>query len=298
MADMAQGIQSFLGNSVNAGVGVVGNPIVLVIVGLLLCLAGWLYLLSRQQTRNPYFLEYNIPGMRGRLQELKVYYMKELGDGYIVDGQQTTLTGAKGTYFPKLNLAYHIPEKYFLGGRVKVLFYVIKDSGAGYPLLLTKLNKKRLLNEGMIGQPITEDLVKSESDETDNILRIAQAQDDTFKLLTGQHILTVFDEVRKRAKEDKDWQEKIMESAPQFIITGMAIMSFLLCMYFVNESMKSTSGAISSSTIQLAEMYKDYYERNAYCTAMVYKYGKPNEIADWDNMNEEPPVPMSNGPPA
>jgi hypothetical protein len=289
-ADLNTVMNVFVGSGGGEGYGM-ANLLITIVVGATMLFLMWAYLSWNKQKGNPYFM-YELTKQQQAY--VKVEYFKKFGKTFLEDGEENCPYGDKGVYFRRINKLLHIPSMLFINGKNKKIKFIITDTGIGYPVLLTEQINPALpfSYEELKAGNYDDEKVRSFINDYTSWMKVARASDESYDLLLSQHIDTLYQEVQKKADDDKSWQERMMEAAPQFMLLGIIALSFLLNMYFVNDTLVKTNGQNIAVVSEVQGFYTAHLEQQVYCSLMISKYGTENELEKWKTYmdKDKPPV--------
>lgn len=283
MVDTSIIVDTFVPSSGGVGFGM-ANLTITIIVGLTMMFLLWSYLKWNRERGNPYFM-YELTKQHPHYVEIEYY--KKLGNVMRLEGREKCPFGERGVYFRKLNKLLHIPQTFIVDGyKMRKIFFLITDTGIGAPLLINDVPNPQF--------PYTVDEIKSGEFNVEKLqsfiyeynhwLKVARTNDEAYDLLLSQHIDTLYNEIQKKADDDKSWQERMMEAAPQFMLIGIIALSFLLNMYFVNDTLVKTNAQNVGIVSDVSQFYSNHLEQQVYCSLMISKYGSEYDFERWNDM--------------
>lgn len=253
---------------------------VAIILGCFMFIA-YMYMKWTREKNNPYFMN-NMLMMHPY--KVKVEYFRQIGNTFQEDGEETCCYGEKGVYFHRLAKIIPVASSIFIYGKTKKLKFCITDTGIGYPMKLT--------HDLPPTPPYTQEEIESGNydkfkmekylREHEHYCHIAKGEDESYDLLLTQTIDALYDNVQKKADDDKTFQERMLEAAPQFLLLGSIVLCFLLCMYFVDGSISKANTTNAALMGSINQFYTSHIQQQVYCSTMIAKYGSDNEKSKWN----------------
>jgi hypothetical protein len=266
------------------------NIVITIIASALLLYMMYMFLKWNRERNNPYFMN-EMTFSHKRF--VKVEYFKLWGSSFLEDGEEKCPEGEKGVYFKRLGRLLPVPSIFFINGKNRKLKFVMVDTGSGFPIMLTQELSPKLpcSFEDIKSGDFNKAELQTFFDNYARWCKVAKANDDSYELLLSQHIDALYNDVQKKADDDKTWNERMMEAAPQFAMLGIIFIAFVTSMYFVNDILNNGLAQVASTYRELAKFYTAHSEQQMYCSTMISKYGSEIEKNQWNEIihKNQPP---------